>query len=901
MSPEDPKNIDELGKAMIDAALDESASVRASRGETGKGNLSPLAGADNPDSVVRGVSVDTAVSSVTAEAGPKMIPGKTDLEGKKRRGAQNAGKNGAGRRRGGRGRGDATAQDKEHSALTEPPAREATQVVVTNDSNVDVSGVRNPYQDRKGTLARVQEEMDALAKGEMPDIPIEKSGNMDTGSVFSLEVEEEKIPVLTEIFKPGEQVREEAAHRESSVEIVSGEAEEPLDQKIARLKSEAEGLRAAYAKADYDETNAWARMRKFFGKTLKGIDEREWQEQRYGKEENYRDGLYWQAQYQNTLIGLKNAELARIKRNAGEGKGWKKEMADMIRYFDLDEVTNLIDARTQYRAKERNFPTAVFDTIGAAGRWYNSIPLKNKMMVTAALAGVTIASVASGGLAAGAMATALVGARRVFASAGLAVGMEALLESSHKTYRSEDTEKEIDRLFKETPGKGFDSLEAEMKKKAFAVDDRLQKAKLMKLLHKAGALTAGIAVGSGWLYTVMDKLGGHEVIDWVKEQFNGNGGDALVSGAVPSSGLIERRDIAPVLPSVHDALSGMPDIPINELPHEVPETSDFPIGPENPTGTEQSPISPSIESGAEAGSIGPDPIDTFIGQDIVAEKGDSVWKIAGRLADRLGLEGSGRTHFIDALKDKFGDVRLQAGETVNFADHGIDREFVESALRDADALTPEQAASIADHDARISEFAAAHPDVTLSNESVDALLRDSMDVSDTGGTGQATADMGTLSLHDDSDMMSPGTADDESSVTEGSADQEELSTADINLERDIVLGDKYDVGEYAEYFKENPEAFPEFRKMGESYFKFIFQENQGNMKAIGEMAISEFNGDPNEPTRFLRQFMKMAKETYGSRLGLPGPKEKVYEYVARMAMLGIEHPAGKRIIFPEYI
>jgi hypothetical protein len=112
----------------------------------------------------------------------------------------------------------------------------------------------------------------------------------------------------------------------------------------------------------------------------------------------------------------------------------------------------------------------------------------------------------------------------------------------------------------------------------------------------------------------------------------------------------------------------------------------------------------------------------FVNQDITVAKGDSVWKISGRLADQLNLEGAERTHFIDSLKDKFGDVPLQEGEIINFSEKGIDKEFIENALGKSGSLTAEQISSIEANDANIAEFSRENPHVTLTNEGVDQIL-----------------------------------------------------------------------------------------------------------------------------------------------------------------------------------
>ncbi|MEK9151002.1 MAG: hypothetical protein AAB547_00030 [Patescibacteria group bacterium] len=490
---------------------------------------------------------------------------------------------------------------------------------------------------------------------------------------------------------------------------------ETVDLEIVRLKNEVDELRAGYVKADYDETNAWARVKNFFGKSFSPGGEREWQEKQYNKKGNYSDGVYWQAQYQNKLVDLKNAQLASVRQRAGDGVGWKKEMADMIRYFDLDEPVNLIEARTEYRAGKQNWPTKVLDSFGALGRRYNELSMKEKLAITAVCAGGALALALSGGAATGTLAGVLVGVRKALGVAGMSVGTEALLDSSRAKHRIKETEKEIERLFTETPEGGFMHLDAEMKKKVFATDEKLQNAKLTKLLHKTGALSVGAFVGSGWLTEIaMNQWGGNEAVDWVKERFG-----EMVSGS----------DTAAVPETITAS-----DTP--SLPHSTAETAGAAVDTGVETAAEQAPVPP-IAPDTEAGVIQPDAIGSFVNQDTVVQKGDSVWKISGRLADQLGLEGAQRTHFVNAIKNQFGDVLLQEGETINFAEHGINQDFVEKALGQANALSPEQMASISVNDAKLATYSQANPDITLTNEVADNILQ-----AETADAASADADSG---------------------------------------------------------------------------------------------------------------------------------------------------------------
>jgi hypothetical protein len=256
-------------------------------------------------------------------------------------------------------------------------------------------------------------------------------------------------------------------------------------------------------------------------------------------------------------------------------------------------------------------------------------------------------------------------ARRWAAGAGTAVGTEAFLEKWGENRHTKKTEKEIEQQMSGLEGtltdKAFSNLEKMLEQDVLSLDSKLQHEKRAKTYRKLAATTLGVAVGFGWLaQIIMDKLGGREALEWAKEHF---------IGSAPIS-----EDLT--LPG----RTGMPSV----SPDAVQIKTNF--------------------------------IHDFINKDITVEKGDSVWKISGRLADNLGLDGAERTHFIDALKDKFGDVQLKAGEHINFSSHGINDDFVKHALDQSRALTPEQAEHILANNTKLEAFAEVNPNVRLTDE-----------------------------------------------------------------------------------------------------------------------------------------------------------------------------------------
>jgi hypothetical protein len=199
-----------------------------------------------------------------------------------------------------------------------------------------------------------------------------------------------------------------------------------LDEKIAQLKSETEDMRARYVKEDYDNTNAWAKVRSFF---------------RLKDKEQNPDTLYWQAQYDNKLIDLQDLELEKIKQSGLRGKELKEAMAGMLRYFKYDEAVSVIDARTRYRAENRGWGERIVDAFGALGRNYNRLSFKEKMALTVLLTGGAMGAAASGGFAAGALATFFFASKRTMGGAAMFAGVEMLLEKMGDKRRAAQADK----------------------------------------------------------------------------------------------------------------------------------------------------------------------------------------------------------------------------------------------------------------------------------------------------------------------------------------------------------------------------------------------------------------------------------------------------------------------------
>ena len=427
---------------------------------------------------------------------------------------------------------------------------------------------------------------------------------------------------------------------------------------LMALEAELDGLRMAYAKKDYEETGVWKRLSGIFGKSFK--DEK---------------ALDEKVQYQLKLREILDKKIEDLRQKK-EGEELKQAMAETLQYFSMESKVKLYDAWTDVQMERKGFSEKILDL----GRKYNKLPLWKKAAIGVVVFGV--AGAAAGGLlgtAGGAVAASLVGLRRGAAAGGLFATLEAGLEklSRYRAEKSVDTEKKD--LFM-----GFE-LEKDTNRETRLTE--LQERLSIKIKNADQDLEGRVKGRDRRRVAAL----------------------ALSIGAVfGASSAIHYFSDAEV-----DVESSVSDV---EIPPPADGGSGVPV--ENPVSSAVTPAAEALSSidtiGAAAEMTRVAAIGEFVQQDITVAKGDSVWKIGGRLADQLNLEGAQRTHFIDSLKDQFGDVQLHEGQVINMGEKGINQEFIEKALGKSTSLTAEQIASIEANDAKIAAYAAKHPGITLT-------------------------------------------------------------------------------------------------------------------------------------------------------------------------------------------
>ncbi|MDD5626815.1 MAG: hypothetical protein PHW01_02270 [Patescibacteria group bacterium] len=168
--------------------------------------------------------------------------------------------------------------------------------------------------------------------------------------------------------------------------------------------------------------------------------------------------------------------------------------------------------------------------------------------------------------------------------------------------------------------------------------------------------------------------------------------------------------------------------------------------------------------------------------EVVAAKGDSVWKMAKRaLAEKYGsrftnLDEARRTYVIDAVKDKiaknparFGLIdidRVKIGQKIDFGGLINNKSLMEETFGKAGRLTGEQAKNILINNETVQEFHHLHPEIRLDSENIDSIL-----------AGRGREILGTEPAAAQTDISAPEIAPEETPSLEESAIPTETEAA----------------------------------------------------------------------------------------------------------------------------
>lgn len=476
-----------------------------------------------------------------------------------------------------------------------------------------------------------------------------------------------------------------------------------FENKIKQLEQELDVLRKDYVKKNYEETSTQDRLVGFFRRKFKEFTQQK--------------AVVEGGKYKEKLLELSLARLDFLKKFTGESEKLKQLMVDGIDSVEKHANSEVYNAWTDVQAEKRGLSEKILEF----GRKYNKLPLWKKVAIGGAVWGVAgVATAGALGAYGIASATMIAGAKRGVAAGGLFATFEAYLEKkSRESFGNTKANQKANLAQVESIIEQVQSPEERMEKyqelirgKIEALDANLASRVGNRDRRRVAALFGAIGASFG-LVAAWDYLHGAESVSTGEASGAAKGVASATTVAAESEApapekgrewMLKPKQLQGAPQASVDAQAGVAPAPPSAVAEAVKPSVEVPILADTAL--------------AEHTKL----IDTFVNQDITVQKGDSVWKISGRMADQMKLTGGARTHFIDALKDKFGDIQLQAGETINFGAKGIDREFIEKALGKSGALTAEQIHSIEANDAKIAAYASANPDITLTNEGVDQIL-----------------------------------------------------------------------------------------------------------------------------------------------------------------------------------
>lgn len=392
------------------------------------------------------------------------------------------------------------------------------------------------------------------------------------------------------------------------------------------------------------------------------------------------------ARYEKTVKELEKLGLPEKKAD----KEFKKKMEEIIKESVVREANRLYDLKNNLRLEAKGEPSKIEIIKNLAGQVvdkYRKMPLRYKLLITGGLLAGGLAAGAVGGASGAALITGLAAGRwfqRTLGGAATAVGLEALIKRSQEKKAEKETLAEL----------SADKLTESIKNNDKKLDEKLFKLegskKKQKYWRYALAGSAGLLVGSG-----LATRGLSNVCGFVKDVWSGDEVEKMAEKA------------------------GGPPAP------EV-------MTPDEAAGAEREAI---IEGEKALAPVGEVSEANFIE---IAEKGDSVWKMAEDQLEKhygekfTGLDQARKTYLIDAIKDKlaadpakFGleDVdKVAIGQKVDFSTIFEDKSAMEKIFERAGDLKQAAIENIEKNNQIIQEWVKEHPGQGLTSEKVEEIL-----------------------------------------------------------------------------------------------------------------------------------------------------------------------------------
>lgn len=536
---------------------------------------------------------------------------------------------------------------------------------------------------------------------------------------------DEADPDNVAVAEPGSATEIEVARtfgRDENWKILRGENQETtpegkLQERIKTLASDCDRARLEYVMADNESRTVMSRLRGILGISGKGIQN----ETVIQKKEVYQSKLrelrdlrlelvkltYSDRAGSGTMVdaelGGKSEEDVKDSPALEEESSLEKELEAELRHFAQEVNIGLYDAWTELRSEQKG----IIGKLKQFGASYNKLSWQKKLVIGIPVAGLAVASGA--GLLGTAMASAAIAAviaRRGVAAAGMFTTVDGGLQKLAESRAQKMAEKIVAQGQQEAasletmatmseanegvtagseaaaPETNTESLNLDVKlerMKAFmdnyvinSLDQALESRVRGQDRRRLGALAGSMGIAFG-LPSFMASEMGHELTRVATEK----AGTALSSAAETIFG--------------DDYF----------LPAESPTP-----GLATPAAVEPVSPGPPAEDGVQvidrpAAAEVPGPKVSFsdiLGKEIVITKGDSVWKLAGKMATELGVKGEAENlYFADALKDAYlahgGDPNIKVGEAFDWKKY-LSAEDIQKILEATNNLTPEQRASI---------------------------------------------------------------------------------------------------------------------------------------------------------------------------------------------------------------
>jgi len=319
----------------------------------------------------------------------------------------------------------------------------------------------------------------------------------------------EKLETIDAEFK------EEKPLDKDWMEKVAGEER---GKKREQLELAVKNARSSYSKEDYKTTNAFSSLKQFLGENLKT------------SRENLQES-FEHNEYKRTLNELLKFQLDDLKTRDLPPDELKKEMGDLVKYFNQDEKIELFKQRTESRAELLEEKMGKYGKKGemvgkAAGwvmtgaknfiHWYQKSEGKGakgflkgmakRSVVGAALVGAGIGAAAlAGTVGLGVGVTAGLGSFGVYAQRALGgtaagVGVARMLEGKYRGKEEKRMAGEQEQIMKELenesdPEKIYEIIESKMKGEIDGYEQNLRREVRDAAKRKTIGLAAGCTVG----------------------------------------------------------------------------------------------------------------------------------------------------------------------------------------------------------------------------------------------------------------------------------------------------------------------------------------------------------------------------------------------------------------------